>query len=121
MTDGLSEQFGPRIKAARQSRGLTQAELATIAGLTRSSIANLEAGRQEIPVRTLAAIAGALGETVASLLGEVALRPIPEVHIVVGHAVVCGQCGPIAQVGDMDSARAERIAHVRAEHLWSDS
>lgn len=117
--DGLSEQFGPRVKAARQARGLTQAELASKAELTRSSIANLEAGRQEVPVRVLAAIANALGETVASLLGEVPLRPLPDVHIVVGHAVVCGQCGPVAQVGDMDSARAERIAHVRAEHLWS--
>lgn len=40
---------------------MTQQELATAIGLTRTSIANLEAGRQRIPLHILYAIAEALG------------------------------------------------------------
>lgn len=39
-------QYGRRLMAARMDAGLTQAELATQVGLSRSSVGNIEAGRQ---------------------------------------------------------------------------
>lgn len=69
---------GAAISAARRAAGLTQAQLAEIAGLTRSSIANTEAGRQRIPSTTLAAIAARLGTTTSQLLGE---NPVEESRI----------------------------------------
>ncbi len=49
---------------------MRQEDLAAAAGMTRSSIANLEAGRQEIPAWRLLAIAAALNTTVCALLAE---------------------------------------------------
>lgn len=39
-------EYGRRLAAARQDADLTQAELAARIGLTRASVANIEAGRQ---------------------------------------------------------------------------
>jgi len=36
------EIFGPQIKSARQARGMTQASLAALAGITRAALANVE-------------------------------------------------------------------------------
>ncbi len=60
--------LGARVRAARNAAGLNQDALAKTAGITRSSIANLEAGRQRIPVHVLARIAEAFGTTPAALL-----------------------------------------------------
>lgn len=48
------EDVGERVRQARQGKGLTQAQVAAKLGLTRSSVANLEAGRQRVPVHVLA-------------------------------------------------------------------
>jgi transcriptional regulator with XRE-family HTH domain len=45
--------LGGRLKAARQLASLTQKELATALGMTRSTVANAEAGRQHPPLATL--------------------------------------------------------------------
>lgn len=52
-TSAYYREFGQRVKNVRTNRGLTQAELAAQLGLTRSSIANLESGRQRIHVHHL--------------------------------------------------------------------
>lgn len=65
---------GAAIQAARLAAGLTQQQLADIAGLTRSSLANIEAGRQRTPSTKLATIAATLGTTTSQLLGENAVR-----------------------------------------------
>ena len=56
-TNGL----GATIKALRRMRGLTQAQLATASGLERTSITNIETGKQTLSVQTINAIAAALG------------------------------------------------------------
>lgn len=56
-TNGL----GKTIKALRKMRGMTQAQLATAAGLERTSITNIETGKQTLSVQTINAIAAALG------------------------------------------------------------
>ncbi|GAA2623890.1 hypothetical protein GCM10010399_63990 [Dactylosporangium fulvum] len=64
MTEEQIDRFyadaGQRINRARRAVGMTQAGLAEVSGLTRSSVANVEAGRQRIPLHVLAAMAGAL-------------------------------------------------------------
>lgn len=60
--------LGRRIRAARDGARFTQDQLAGRVGLTRSSIANTETGRQKIPVHLLVAIADALGVDPCALL-----------------------------------------------------
>lgn len=61
-------EVGRRIRHARGDR--TQAQLAKALDMTRSSIANLEAGRQRIPLHILVTAAEVLGVPVGSLLPE---------------------------------------------------
>src|SRR5688572_31187866 len=64
------EEVGRRIREARKQRKppLTQAELADQVALTRTSITNVEKGRQKFLLHTLADIATALQVEPASLL-----------------------------------------------------
>lgn len=66
----LYAAVGWRICEARQARSLTQAQLAVGLDVTRSSVANIEAGRQRTSIHVLVAIAQALDVPVASLLGD---------------------------------------------------
>jgi transcriptional regulator with XRE-family HTH domain len=66
----LYEDIGRRIRDARQRRDYTQADLARSLGMTRSSVANFEAGRQRVTVHLLLQIAEELGSSVSELLGE---------------------------------------------------
>lgn len=63
-------EVGERIRKARRARGLTQAALATLVSLTRTSITNVEKGRQKILLHTLADLARALHVEYAALLPE---------------------------------------------------
>lgn len=64
------EEVGRRIREARKRRKpvLTQEGLAKLVSLTRTSITNVEKGRQKLLLHTLADIAGALEVELASLL-----------------------------------------------------
>jgi DNA-binding XRE family transcriptional regulator len=53
--------LGRQVRALRRMRGVSQAELATAVGLNRTSITNIEAGRQQITVEKYYQIAAALG------------------------------------------------------------
>ena len=66
--DQLYPAIGRAVRSARDEAGLTQEELGRRVGLKRTSITNLEAGRQQIQVHTLYALAEALGITVTALL-----------------------------------------------------
>ena len=59
--------LGQRIAKARQPR-MTQEALAKKIGLTRTSIINIEKGRQQVLVHTLLDLAGALEVPPASLI-----------------------------------------------------
>ena len=52
--------FGDRTKQAREAAGLSQAQLADMAGVTQSAIANLEADRSGMSCATLVKVADAL-------------------------------------------------------------
>ncbi len=58
--EALYVLVGQQIRKARKEHGLTQAQLATNVSLTRTSITNIEHGRQKLLLHTLYEIANAL-------------------------------------------------------------
>lgn len=66
--EALYREIGARIRAEREDLGFDQGELAEEIGLTRTSITNIEAGRQRMLIHTLYAIANALGVSITVLL-----------------------------------------------------
>jgi transcriptional regulator with XRE-family HTH domain len=67
VTDDVQRRLGVRLRELRAGRGLTQLRLAERSGISRPSIANVEAGRQNVSLRQLCALAAALGVTVEDL------------------------------------------------------
>lgn len=63
-------QLGKRIKSARVARGFTQEKLARALKLTRTSITNIEAGKQPVFAHQLSALSRHLGVSVEVLLAE---------------------------------------------------
>jgi transcriptional regulator with XRE-family HTH domain len=66
--DALYTTIGQRIREWRAARGLTQAELAALLSMARTSLTNIENGRQKLLVHTLLDIAAVLDVDAASLL-----------------------------------------------------
>lgn len=66
--EDLYQAVGQRIRQIREERRFTQAELAELVSLTRSSITNIEQGRQKLLLHTLYDIAAALTVRPAELL-----------------------------------------------------
>lgn len=68
MTDEQKQQtrdrIGQRIAAIRKQAGLTQEQLAELAGLQRTHVGRIEAGRYAVTLETVQAIAEALHMTV---------------------------------------------------------
>jgi transcriptional regulator with XRE-family HTH domain len=64
----LYGEVGARVRGARKQHGWTQDELAHAVGLTRSSVANIEAGRQHALAHVVMLIARALDTPVEELL-----------------------------------------------------
>ena len=52
--------FGTQVRDQREAMGLTQLQLSARIGLTRGSVANIEAGRQSVLLHQFLAIAEAL-------------------------------------------------------------
>lgn len=69
------EVLGEKIKRHRKARDLTQSDLAGALGLTRTSIANIEAGKQHTGIDTLYHIAQLLGVDVGDLLPSLSEAP----------------------------------------------
>ena len=65
--DAFYEEFGARVRAARGTR-LSQTMLARQVGMSRGSIANIETGRQHVPLHMLLVLARELGVDAVSLL-----------------------------------------------------
>jgi transcriptional regulator with XRE-family HTH domain len=66
----LYSRVGPLIAAKRSARGMSQAALAAAVGLTRTSISNIERGRQKVLLHTFVALAVALSVKPAELLPD---------------------------------------------------
>jgi len=74
---GFDREVGLRLQLARKRREITQAELAKKIGLPRASYANLESGRQRIPVDILWRAAVILDVPISSLVPEPLNRRSP--------------------------------------------
>lgn len=71
-------RVGIRIRQAREARGMTQERLAQLAGLTRTSVVNIERGRQKVMLHTLYAMAEGLRVSVADLVPSPAEASVEE-------------------------------------------
>jgi len=68
-TTEVTQAHGARLRLARQARGLSQQQLAGVAGVTRQAVSAIESGHSDPSLRVALALAGALGMTVEALFG----------------------------------------------------
>ena len=75
-------RFGQRLSRARKAAGLSQADLATSINLTRTSVSNIEKGRQRVLLHTFGQILDVLNLQPVELLpaGASATQPPPELN-----------------------------------------
>ena len=64
------QAIGLRFKALRNANGANQEEVAERVGLARASIANFEAGRQDVPLSKISGMCAAISVSVQDILGE---------------------------------------------------
>jgi XRE family transcriptional regulator, regulator of sulfur utilization len=93
--ESLAENLGANLRFVRERRGLTQAELASLSGIPRSTIAHVETGASNPTLSILARMAGALQLSLEELLsaprGRIELYrkgELPEQQRARGKAVV---------------------------------
>lgn len=67
---GLYQQVVAALRERRMAIGMTQAELAAASRVRRTSITNIESGRQKAPLHVLYDICVALGIETASVLPQ---------------------------------------------------
>jgi transcriptional regulator with XRE-family HTH domain len=67
---GFDRDVGLRLQRTRKERGVTQAELAKRLGLPRPSYANIESGRQRVPLDVVWRAAVVLGVSITALVPE---------------------------------------------------
>lgn len=67
MRDEL-DQIGPRLRAARRSRGLTLEQLATSSGMSASTLSRLESGKRQAGLELLLPLTRRLGIRIDDLL-----------------------------------------------------
>ena len=65
----ISPSDGTRLRLARQARGLSQQQLAGVAGVTRQAVSAVESGHSDPSLRVALGLARALGMTVEELFG----------------------------------------------------
>lgn len=63
-------EIGRRVRLARERIGLTQDSLATQVMLSRTSVTNIERGRQKVLAHTICRLAGALNVPASDLLPD---------------------------------------------------
>lgn len=68
--DPFYKHIGMTLRRAREGLEMTQGELAQLVGLSRTSLTNIELGRQRILVDQLVELATALHISVVSLIPE---------------------------------------------------
>lgn len=81
--DELYIELGRKIRHVRESKQLTQGELAKRLGISRASVVNIEAGRQHTPLHLLWSLAEMLGIELTSLIPsrEEMLAPAKQVQL----------------------------------------
>ena len=78
--DWIYQEFGRRLRSARKAAQLTQEALAERVSMSRTSITNIEKGRQHIPLHTFFKLATAVGIPPGRLLPEKQIEPQPRIR-----------------------------------------
>ena len=68
--DKLLENFGRRVRDARLARGLTQEQLAAIAGFDRTYVSLVERGKRNLSLLNIYQLASSLGNQPEDLVRE---------------------------------------------------
>lgn len=74
---GFYSEIGHRLRLQRKRRGQTQQEIADALGIARASYANIESGRQRVPVDLLWRVAVTLSIPMEKLIPEPLSDPPP--------------------------------------------
>lgn len=107
--DAVNLLIGVQVRDLRRTAGLTQADVAKAVGCTRSSIANIEGGRQAVSAAKLVGIARALGVSPGELLDPTAVTDAPLRKAALGEA--------IAGMHRRVSAQHEEILDLVTRHM----
>lgn len=70
-SETFSRAVVARLKVARQERGLSQAALAKMAGVSRTGITMVESGERRPTLMFVHALAGAMGLTLSEVISSV--------------------------------------------------
>jgi transcriptional regulator with XRE-family HTH domain len=74
----VAERFGRNLRRERRREGLSQEELARLAGLHRTAIGMLERGERVPKIDTLVRLADSTGTTTTALLDGIYWIPAPK-------------------------------------------
>lgn len=66
--EACHQSFGSRVRLLRETLGITQEDLAKRTGLIRTSVVNIESGRQRVLLDAVEKFAAALGTTPKHLM-----------------------------------------------------
>ena len=106
---------------SRQARGLSQQQLAGVAGVTRQAVSAVESGHSDPSLRVALGLARALGMTVEELFGPgdlgdpVLARPVAPVSSP-GSRVALATVGDTFVALPLDSDLAARLGFGAADH-----
>jgi transcriptional regulator with XRE-family HTH domain len=81
----LYGRFGELFRKHREAKPLTQEQVSKMVGLSRTSIANIEAGRQKVLLHQLLDLAAAVEVHPSALLPEDTLSPDSEIERVLAN------------------------------------
>jgi transcriptional regulator with XRE-family HTH domain len=107
--DAFYAEVGRRVRLARERVGLTQDALAMCVTLSRTSVTNIEKGRQKVLLHTFFSLAEALSIEPAALLPDAALPSAGEPSLTAG---LDESSRPVATTVTRKK-RGERPANVR--------
>ncbi len=110
---------GMRLRVARQARGFSQQQLATMAGVSRQAVSAVESGLSDPSLRVALALSQALGLTVEELFGPAASEPRVDACPLApldngGPRVSLAQVGDSFVVAPLSGAAATRSGFVPA-------
>lgn len=110
-----TQDVGARVRYLRETAGQTQTALARKAGLSATTIRNIETGQQSVSLTSALRIAAALGVPATDLVDD--QKPSrPKIWVSGVHYVECWACGVIAK----DLRKSKAIA-IRREHIkWHE-
>ena len=74
----FAQEFGGKVRALREARGMSQEVLADAARLHRTHISLIERGQRSVRLETVERLAFALGVQPARLMPTVRLQPVKQ-------------------------------------------